>query len=722
LVFLANLSHFNLTDALNRFLPNAGGETRWLIVRFYLTGLTTALVASLIFVYVAGMWTPALSFLKSSPYLVLGFTVATMTWCIFVLQSSVIASLRRPARVPVESVILAFTKITLLLGFVSLLPRFGIMASWTVSVLVVVLSANLFIFRSLVPTNTRATEGRAEPVVLSRIAKVVAGDYVASVIGSVPLIVLPLMVLDRSGAVSTAYYFIAWSIAYSLYLVNQNMGASLVAGAATDPIKLNIYSYRVFVQSARLVVPAAIVMVIGAPYLLRLFGQHFAAEGTVLLRLVCLSAIPHVITSSYLSIVRVQRRTRMLILVVTLLSVLVLSLSYFLLGIYGINGIGLAWLLSQFVVATALLITQLGKFWLPHIDVRILLRLLAVPRGLSWYWNKHRVKADSAGLLPAVLSRIAPLANAPHPANWCVQGLAETVNDVTVITLGPHGHPPVALLKLPRSDFATASLKKQNDVLTRLHADERLGPWRALLPTLLAEGDTAENYYLVEQMQSGIDARTLVSDPDTRMQMRAAAAKAIGFLHRRTVTSVVVDAGMLERWVNVPISRIKAALERSRPTQGYHRTLDELTNELQSSLIGKKLPVCWVHGDFTPGNILLTAEPGGVAGILDWDQATPEDLPQLDLALLFLSTRMLSQRRELGDIVVKMLDGDEWTSDELDLLNTARESLPGDAVGMRELVLLTWLRHVDANLSKSTRYFGHKLWTAKNIEAVLLCL
>jgi len=32
--------------------------------------------------------------------------------------------------------------------------------------------------------------------------------------------------------------------------------------------------------------------------------------------------------------------------------------------------------------------------------------------------------------------------------------------------------------------------------------------------------------------------------------------------------------------------------------------------------------------------------------------------------------------------------------------------LPGELVGLRELVLLTWLRHVEANLSKSTRYFA----------------
>jgi aminoglycoside phosphotransferase (APT) family kinase protein len=278
------------------------------------------------------------------------------------------------------------------------------------------------------------------------------------------------------------------------------------------------------------------------------------------------------------------------------------------------------------------------------------------------------------------------------------------------------------MLKLPRSDAAIVSQERQKEVLTRLHNDQRLGAWRDLLPTLLAEGETANTHYLVEQMKPGFDARTLLDNPDAQARVRTAAATAIGVLHRHTASAAVVDAGMLERWIDEPLCRVKDSLATLRHAHGYHQTLDSMMTDLHSALVGKSVPVSWVHGDFTPGNILLTADAGEVTGILDWDQASPEDLPQLDLVLLFLSMRMLSQRRELGDIVGQMLKGAEWTANELDLLNAAQASLPGETVAMRELVLLAWLRHVAANLSKSTRYVGHRLWTAKNIEAVLLRL
>jgi aminoglycoside phosphotransferase (APT) family kinase protein len=721
-IFVANLSHLNLTTALNRLLPGTGEATGRLIVRFYLTGLATALAAGLAFSWFAGMWLSARGIVESGPFGIPGFTVATVTWCMFVLQDSAIAGLQRGVRPPIETMIFTFTKIVLLIGFAGLLPRFGIIASWTISVLVVVLPANILIFRILVPAHAGTAEGRTEPAEKSPIAGFVAGDHIATVIGTAPLIVLPLMVLVRDGATSTAYYSVPWAMAYALYLVGRNAAAQLPAEDAADGIRLNMRSWRGFVRSARLVVPVAVLLAVGAPYLLRLFGPGYAAEGTVLLRLVCLSAIPHLVVASYLGVLRAQQRTRVLILVAALLSLFVLAFSHLLFDLYGINGIGLAWLVSQTAVALVVYVFGLGSYWLPHMNVQFLLRPLAIPRELSWHWRKSRIKAETAGFLPDVLSRVIPLVATPHPTNWRVQGQARTVNDVAVVTLGPEGHPPVALLKLPQSGSAVASLKKQNKLLTTLSKDHRLGPWRALLPVVLAEGDTDGHYFVVERMKPGHDLRTLLDDPVRRARIRTAAAKTIGFLHRRTAASVEVNNKMLERWVDEPVSRIKDALGGSRASKGYQKALDNLTDQLHGSLVGKTIAVSWVHGDFTPGNILVASDTGRVTGILDWDQAAPEDLPLLDLAMLFLSMRMLERRCELGEIVGEMLAGAEWTSGERVLLNTARESLSGDAVGTRELVLLAWLRHIGANLSKSTRYSGHRLWTAKNIEAVLLRL
>src|SRR5207248_1380997 len=149
-----------------------------------------------------------------------------------------------------------------------------------------------------------------------------------------------------------------------------------------------------------------------------------------------------------------------------------------------------------------------------------------------------------------------PLPDVPAPAAWVAGAMPPTVSDVTVLATGPRRRPPSAVLKLPRTDAATRSLRRQDSVLARLHADPRLGEWRRLLPVLLAGGE---------------------------------------------------------------------------------------------------LCVATVHGDFTPGNILMAPDGATVTGIIDWTEAAVADVPLLDLVTLLLSTRMHVQRRELGAVVVEAL-------------------------------------------------------------------
>jgi O-antigen/teichoic acid export membrane protein len=100
-----------------------------------------------------------------------------------------------------------------------------------------------------------------------------------------------------------------------------------------------------------LVVPAVVVLLVGAPWILLLFGAQYAAESTTLLRLLCLAAVPQVVTNLYISIARIQRSMLAVILVQAIVAGIVMTLSLVLLRPLGITGIGLAWLVAQVSVA-----------------------------------------------------------------------------------------------------------------------------------------------------------------------------------------------------------------------------------------------------------------------------------------------------------------------------------------------------------------------------------
>jgi O-antigen/teichoic acid export membrane protein len=166
------------------------------------------------------------------------------------------------------------------------------------------------------------------------------------------------MVTQTVGAKANAYFFLAWQIAYMLHLLSSNMGSSLIVEASSAQHKLNEYSRKILLQLALLVGSAVLVVLVGAPLILRIFGQDYASQGSSLLRLLALAAIPNIVTSLFVSISRVQRRMSRVILTLGALCALVLSLSSVLLRRFGIEGAGMAWLASQVIVSSAILITQ----------------------------------------------------------------------------------------------------------------------------------------------------------------------------------------------------------------------------------------------------------------------------------------------------------------------------------------------------------------------------
>ncbi len=364
MMFLGGVAQFNLVNVLNRFLPAAGGATRAIVAGAYLVSLTAAGVASLAFVRGLGLWAPALDFIAGDPALTAWLVAATMAWCVFALQDGVLTGLRQASWVPVENTIFAVAKIGLLVGLAGAAPGLGVFASWTIAVAVIIPPVNVLIFRYLIPRHARATAERADPVALGHVVHFVAGDHLASILWMATTTLLPILVTQLAGAAANAFYYLPWTIAYSLYLVSRNMGMSMIAEAAQDRDRLETYAYRVMVQTARLLVPAVAAIAIGAPYLLRLFGEDYASEGASLLRLLSLAALPNLVTSVYTSMARVQRRLRAVVLVQGIHCVLVLGLGAWLLAIYGIVGLGLAWLFSQSLIAAVLLITRF-RGWFP---------------------------------------------------------------------------------------------------------------------------------------------------------------------------------------------------------------------------------------------------------------------------------------------------------------------------------------------------------------------
>jgi len=382
MMLIAHLSQLNLKNALNRFVPDAGGWTGQLIGGAYLVAAPLAVIASIVFLIGQPSWAPGLDVLRSSPLAVIGFVAATMAWTVFVLQDAALTGLRRATWIPPENAVYGLAKIGLLLAFAASTPILGIFASATLPLLLVIVPVNILIFRRAVPHHIGVNRTDAARIDAGTVARFAAADFFASLSLEVTMGVMPVLVLSLAGGEAVAYFFLAWAIADTLFLFGSNTGQSLITEAALAPHKLLSFSRKVLLQTGGIVIPAAIALVVLAPLLLRVFGPDYAREGSGVLRLLALAAIPHTVIALNVSMLRVARRMRALAILQGGMAILVIVLSVVLLPVFGINGVGWAWLITMTLVAGVVLLTNLRFLWLPALlDGPVGRRIVATGRG-----------------------------------------------------------------------------------------------------------------------------------------------------------------------------------------------------------------------------------------------------------------------------------------------------------------------------------------------------
>jgi aminoglycoside phosphotransferase (APT) family kinase protein len=360
--------------------------------------------------------------------------------------------------------------------------------------------------------------------------------------------------------------------------------------------------------------------------------------------------------------------------------------------------------------------------WLLHINLGPLLHLLAWPRTLVWRWQRRQALAQVNEVAPLLLTTVPHRAGLPAPTTWRVAKILRTVSEMTVAVLATPSQAGVAILKLPQSTRAAASLQRQAVVVATLRAHSALQGWIRWLPMPLATGTVAGRFYLLEMLLPGVDGTRLQLDEQGWLTVQTAACRAISHLHQQTATTTTVEAALLQRWVEEPIATLRrlqpALLTQAEYEQRLHRLQAELTAALRGSTVG----VSWIHGDFTPGNILFDPAQQTITGLIDWELAAPDELPQLDLLQFFITTRMIRQQCEYGDVIRTLLTDHGWQEPERLLLATAQKALPGVHLADRTLLLLCWLRHSAASVTKAEQYAHHRWWKIRNLEAVLLAL
>ena len=366
LALISFLAQFSLQAAMVRFVPAAGRASRRFIVNAYIISFISCGVcgaAALLGQRWLNPINPILNFdLGQSLYWV--FIMAV--WGIFTVQEGVLIGLRKPIWVLVQYVLYNAAKIGLLFVFVQqaqggqTAQPYSMFMSWTLAVPPIVLFINWVIFKYLLPSHMAQTH-EAIPPAGAQVRKFVLGDYAGLLFSETTFRLLPTLVFIVLSDAANAYFNQSWQLSMPLYMIAANMAASFTVSAAADQSRLEEYGRKMIIHMTKLLVPFALLLAIAVPYILGIYGEAYAQEGTNLMRLLLISVMPAIINTWYIGYARAQNRVLWMVLNQALLCVLVLSLSYVLLPRFGVTGVGVAWLISQSIVAVSVALRMFGK-------------------------------------------------------------------------------------------------------------------------------------------------------------------------------------------------------------------------------------------------------------------------------------------------------------------------------------------------------------------------
>lgn len=313
-------------------------------------GLTTLVAVCVLLL--ASFGVPALAPMMTPPYAVAFVLLAVGTGSAWILDAFFIAEQRA------EGVLLRNLAFNVVKIGVPLVIAFewggrAIPLAWGVGLaasLVVALSLLARRIATHVPTGEAPSQGAFGYAMR---------NYALNLSEFLPGLLLPLLVLQALGPEENARFFLAWTIATVAFLASKAIAQSAFAALVRD-CNARAAIAKGLALSALVLAPLAIVLHVGAPWILALFGPHYVASAP-LLRILALSIAPIVALNLYLAYLKARDAGWELTLVPLASLVALLAAMPFALARGGVVGVGYAWLVIQTIGGAYALVRLAAK-------------------------------------------------------------------------------------------------------------------------------------------------------------------------------------------------------------------------------------------------------------------------------------------------------------------------------------------------------------------------
>ena len=348
---MALLSTLGMDYGLIRFLPGSGDKAKNILNScFTLSGLVSVALA-VIFLAGLKLWSPALLRIQQNPVFFISFVIFALAAVYRVFAERTFIAGRRAGFALTQGLVFNLLRFIPLVALAPLFNVFGIFASWGIGLGLAVIVSIPFLIPRVQPGYHPAP--KIDRKSIGNMMHFSFANYGANIFWAIPILCLPLMVVNLLGAEANAYFYVGWALGYLLVSIPVTVSFSLFAEGSHSEEQLG-HNIDRSLRLLLVLVPVIAIVFLAGERVLALFGSAYAENATTLLWVLAVSAIPVGLNHTYFTVKRVQKRMRGVIGLSAFIAVVTMVLSYLLLPRVGIIGAGIGWLIPQAIVAVAI--------------------------------------------------------------------------------------------------------------------------------------------------------------------------------------------------------------------------------------------------------------------------------------------------------------------------------------------------------------------------------
>jgi O-antigen/teichoic acid export membrane protein len=350
LLLIVLLSSMGLDYSLIRNFPES--DKRIVFGTSLMVMSLSTLVVSVVFSVILGSLVPDLANLLS-PEVFGVFIVCAMASCWVSLVGNVFIASRSASRYFIQSAVMGL-RVLILVPLAALGP-IGVMGAVGVSYSLALVVSSVFIFRMKMAPSPVFSKSY-----LGRSFRFSMANYASSLLITGPILLLPTIAINVLGPQDAAFYFVSYSIASLLLVVPNAFSTSLFVEGSHGGELAPLVKKGIRYVTIGMVIPAAFLFVF-SDRVLTVFGSAYSENAFGLLRILLISSFLIGGVYGFVSVSRIRKDIGALLFVSGTTSISLLVLSYSFAWIYGLVGLGYAWLASYGLGIACVLIIEFRK-------------------------------------------------------------------------------------------------------------------------------------------------------------------------------------------------------------------------------------------------------------------------------------------------------------------------------------------------------------------------